>query len=316
MRLKTKVIINPESNRGRTRKRWGEIREGLRHFVREFKFEFTEKPQHATDIAREAIKDGAELVIGVGGDGTMNEIANGFYEDRRIINPEATLGVVPSGTGCDLVRSLNIPAGLKGALKVISDATAVRMDVGKVRYTANDGREEDRFFLNIADFGIGGEVVREVTERRLQRKASSYVRCLVSTMARYRNKRVRIRVDGRDLPDGEYLIGAVANGKIFGKGMKVAPGRRAGRRPLRRGPYPGLPLFRVLPPRVEAHERQPRHPPEGHRGEGPEGRGLARGGRERPARARRRSARPAARGLRDLPPQPAHQRLPAARAAG
>jgi diacylglycerol kinase (ATP) len=224
MRLKTKVIINPESNRGRTRKRWGEIREGLRHFVREFKFEFTDKPQHATDIAREAIKDGAELVIGVGGDGTMNEIANGFYEDRRIINPEATLGIVPSGTGCDLVRSLNIPAGLKGALKVISDATAVRMDVGKVRYTANDGREEDRFFLNIADFGIGGEVVREVTERRLQRRASSYVRCLVSTMARYKNKRVSIRVDGKDLPDGEYLIGAVANGKIFGKGMKVAPG--------------------------------------------------------------------------------------------
>ena len=223
MRHKTKVIVNPESNRGRTRKRWGEIRAGLRHVIREFKVEFTEKPLHATDIAREAIKDGADLVIGVGGDGTMNEIANGFYEDRRIINPEATLGLVPSGTGCDLVRSLNIPAGLHGALKVLTDAPSVRMDVGRVRYTANAGGQEERFFLNVADFGLGGEVVREVTERRLQRKASSYVRCLVSTMIRYKNKHVRIRVDGRDLPDGEYLIGAVANGKIFGKGMKVAP---------------------------------------------------------------------------------------------
>jgi diacylglycerol kinase family enzyme len=153
----------------------------------------------------------------------MNEIANGFYEDRLIINPEATLGLVPSGTGCDLFRSLNIPAGLHGALKVLSDAPSVRMDVGRVRYTANAGGQEERFFLNVADFGLGGEVVREVTERRLQRKASSYVRCLVSTMIRYKNKHVRIRVDGRDLPDGEYLIGAVANGKIFGKGMKVAP---------------------------------------------------------------------------------------------
>jgi YegS/Rv2252/BmrU family lipid kinase len=224
MRLKTKVIVNPESNRGRTRKRWAEIRDGLRHFVREFKVEFTEKPLHATDIAREAIKDGTELVIGVGGDGTMNEIANGFYEDRRIINPEATLGLVPSGTGCDLVRSLNIPAGLKGALQVLTDAPAIRMDVGRVRFTGNAGGPDERFFLNVADFGLGGEVVREVTERRLQRKASSYVRCLVTTMLRYKNKRVRIRVDGRDLPDGEYLIGAVANGKIFGKGMKVAPG--------------------------------------------------------------------------------------------
>jgi YegS/Rv2252/BmrU family lipid kinase len=226
MRLKTKVIVNPESNRGRTRKRWGEIREGLRHFVREFKYEFTEKPLHATDIAREAIKDGAELVIGVGGDGTMNEIANGFYENRRIINPEATLGVVPAGTGCDLIKSLNIPPGLKGALQIITDAPSVRMDVGKVHYTSNAGGEEDRLFLNVADFGLGGEVVREVTERRLQRRASSYVRCLVTTMVRYRNKRVRIRVDGQALPDGEYLIGAIANGRIFGKGMKIAPDAR------------------------------------------------------------------------------------------
>jgi len=226
MRLKTQVIVNPESNRGRTRKRWGEIREGLRQFVREFKFEFTEKPLHATDLAREAIKEGTELVIGVGGDGTMNEIANGFYEDSRIINPDATLGLVPSGTGCDLMRSLSIPAGLKGALQVISEAPPVRMDVGRVRYRSNEGAEEERFFLNVADFGLGGEVVREVTKRRLERKASSYVRCLVATMARYRNKRVRIRVDGQALPDGEYLIGAVANGRIFGKGMKVAPDAR------------------------------------------------------------------------------------------
>jgi diacylglycerol kinase (ATP) len=226
MRLKTRVIVNPESNRGRTRKRWGEIRDGLRSFIREFKFEFTERPQQATDLAREAIKDGAELVIGVGGDGTMNEIANGFYEDRKIINPEATLGLVPAGTGCDLIKSLNIPSGLKGALKVITDAPGVRMDVGKVRFRTNAGGEEERFFLNVADFGLGGEVVREVTERRLQRKASSYVRCLVTTMVRYRSKRVRIRIDGERLPDGEYLIGAVANGRIFGKGMKVAPDAR------------------------------------------------------------------------------------------
>jgi diacylglycerol kinase family enzyme len=121
---------------------------------------------------------------------------------------------------------LNIPPGLRGALQVITDAPSVRMDVGQVRFTSNAGPEEERYFLNVADFGLGGEVVREVTERRLQRKASSYVRCLVSTMIRYRSKRVHIRVDGRDLPDGEYLIGAVANGKIFGKGMKIAPDAR------------------------------------------------------------------------------------------
>jgi YegS/Rv2252/BmrU family lipid kinase len=156
----------------------------------------------------------------------MNEIANGFFEDRRIINPEATLGVVPSGTGCDLIKSLNIPAGLKDALKVITEAPSVRMDVGKVRFRSNAGGEDERFFLNVADFGLGGEVVRRVAERRLQRKTSSYVRCLVTTMAQYKSRRVNIRVDGETLPEGEYLIGAIANGKIFGKGMKVAPDAR------------------------------------------------------------------------------------------
>ena len=224
--VKTQVIVNPASNRGRTRKRWGEIRDALRSFFKDFRYEFTEKPFHATELTREAIRDGTELVIGVGGDGTMNEIANGFYEDWRIINPEATLGLVPSGTGCDLTKSLNIPTGLKNALKVITEAPSISMDVGRVRFRSNSGSEEERYFLNVADFGLGGEVVRRVNERRLQRKASSYVRCLVSTMVHYRNRRVAIRVDGEKLPEGEYLIGAVATGRIFGKGMKVAPGAR------------------------------------------------------------------------------------------
>jgi len=220
------VIVNPESNQGRTRKRWTEIKGALRHFIKEFRYDFTEKPYQATEIAREAIKDGSELIIGVGGDGTMNEIANGFYEDKRIINPETSLGIVPSGTGCDFTRSLNIPKGLKNALKVITEAPSARIDVGQVIFRGHSGDLVERFFLNIADFGIGGEVVKKVNDRRLERKASSYVRCLISTMVQYRNKRLRIRVDGNELPEDNYLIGAVANGRIFGKGMKVAPQAR------------------------------------------------------------------------------------------
>lgn len=223
MRVKTQVIVNPESNQGRTRKRWGEIRDALRSFLKDFKYDFTEKPFQATDLARQAIKSGTELVIGVGGDGTMNEIANGFFEDRRIINPETSLGIVPSGTGCDLTRSLNIPPGLRNALKVITEAPSSRIDVGRVTFAAAGGGQMERFFLNVADFGVGGEVVKKVNERRMQRRASSYIRCLLSTMAHYKSKKIRIRIDGRELPKADYLIGAVANGRIFGKGMKIAP---------------------------------------------------------------------------------------------
>jgi diacylglycerol kinase (ATP) len=221
--VKTQVIVNPESNQGRTRRRWKDIKEAIRSFIHEFKYDFTEKPFQAAEIAREAIKDGSELIIGVGGDGTMNEIANGFFEGRILINPETVLGILPSGTGCDLTRSLNIPRGLRGALRIITQMSPSRIDVGRVTFRDHAGNDSARFFLNVADFGVGAEVVKKVNQRRMERKASSYVRCLISTMVRYRSKRIRIRVDGRDLPEDDYLVGAVANGRIFGKGMKIAP---------------------------------------------------------------------------------------------
>ncbi len=221
--LKTQVIVNPESNKGRTRQRWKYIKEGIKVFIKEFKYEFTEKPLQAIEITRDAIKSGSDLIIGVGGDGTMNEIANGFFEDRKIINPEATLGIVPSGTGCDFTKSLNIPSGLKNALKVITQARSALIDIGKVTFKNHSGKDSERFFVNISDFGIGGEVVRKVNQKRMDRKATSYLRCLISTMIQYRNKRLRIRINDRELLVDDYLAGVVANGRIFGKGMKIAP---------------------------------------------------------------------------------------------
>jgi diacylglycerol kinase (ATP) len=225
-RLKTQVIVNPESNQGRTGQRWSDIKDALRSFVQEFKCDFTEKPLQAIEIARSSIKEGNELIIGVGGDGTINEIANGFFENRRLLNPASRLGILPSGTGSDLTKSLRIPAGWKEALKLLTQAPAARIDVGLTTFRDQAGRLSERLFLNVADFGLGGEVVRRVNERRIARKTSSYLRCLASAMVSYKSRRVRVNVDGNELPAEHYLIGAIANGRIFGKGMKVAPRAR------------------------------------------------------------------------------------------
>lgn len=223
MLFKTQVIVNPESNRGRTRKKWQEIKEALKSFLREFKYEFTEKPLQAIEISRDAIKGGTELIVGVGGDGTVNEIANGFYEDQRLINPNTVLGVVPSGTGCDFSRSLNIPSGIKNALKVITQPQSLHIDIGRANFINHSGHLEERYFLNVSDFGIGGEVVRKMDQNRLQHNTSSYLKSLVSTFMHYKNKRLRLRIDGRDIPEDEYMVGAIANGRVFGKGMRIAP---------------------------------------------------------------------------------------------
>lgn len=221
--LKPQFIINPQSNKGRTGKRWRYIKEALASFFKEFKYEFTEKPLHAIEISRSAIKEGSELIIAIGGDGTVNEIANGFFENLKIINPQTILGLIPSGTGCDLSRSLNIPPRLKHALEIITQAPSALIDIGKSTFVNHKGEKEERMFLNVGDFGVGGEVVKKVNDNRLKRKTSSYLKCLLSAFFSYRNKKIKIRIDGKDIPLDEYLIGAVANGKIFGKGMKIAP---------------------------------------------------------------------------------------------
>jgi diacylglycerol kinase (ATP) len=223
MFLKTQVIVNPESNRGRTRKRWRQIKEALKTFIKEFKYEFTEKPAQATEISRAAILDGSEMIVGVGGDGTINEIANGFFEGMNLINPKTILGIVPSGTGCDFSKSLHIPTSLKQALKVLAQAPSFSIDIGKARFSGHSGGNEERFFLNVADFGFGGEVLDRMNQNKARRKAASYFKSTLSTFFQYRNKSVKIRIDSQEIPRGDYLIGAISNGKIFGKGMKIAP---------------------------------------------------------------------------------------------
>ncbi|HRD01096.1 MAG TPA: diacylglycerol kinase family lipid kinase [Candidatus Saccharicenans sp.] len=224
--LKTQVIVNPASNRGQTGHRWAEIKTVLKHFLKDFKYDFTERPFQAIDLARDAIKNGADLLIGVGGDGTANEIANGFFEQQKVINPEATLGLIPSGTGCDFTRSLNIPRNLKNAVKFISEAPEQSIDVGRITYQDENGQPTSRYFLNIADFGLGGEVVRQVNSRRLERRASSYILCLLNAMRTYTGQQVSLTADDHQAASGHYLIGAIANGRIFGKGLKIAPKAR------------------------------------------------------------------------------------------
>lgn len=222
-RLKTQVIVNPASNQGRTRKRWRQIKEALRAFLKEFKTEFTEKPMQAAEISRSAIKDGTELIVGVGGDGTMNEIANGFYENRKIINSEAILGILPSGTGCDFSRGLHIPSGFRRAMEIITRPVTHKIDVGRISFLNYKNKQEERFFLNISDFGIGGEVVQHMRIHQMKHKKASYLKSVITTFMNYKAKKLRIRIDGKEIPPDDYMIGAVANGPIFGKGMKIAP---------------------------------------------------------------------------------------------
>lgn len=222
---KVHVIVNPSSARGRTLRNWTAIREAIRAHFREFKFSFTEKPRQATEMARELLVDGFDLLIGVGGDGTLNEISNGFFHPRsgQAINDDAAVGIIPSGTGSDFIRYMKIPRDFEKSAARIKNARNRRIDMGRITYGGGNGRRT-QYFINVADFGLGAEVIRTVSAIDARnRGAFTYYRGLLSTMMKYRSKKVRLTIDGGQTLQGEYMIGAVANGRIFGGGMIIAP---------------------------------------------------------------------------------------------
>ena len=222
---KVHVIVNPSSARGSTLRHWGTIRAAIQAHFREFKFSFTEKPMQATAMARELLADGFDLLIGVGGDGTLNEISNGFFHPRsgKAINIDAAVGIIPSGTGSDFIRFMKLPRDFEKSAARIKNANNRKIDMGRITYGGGDG-PRTKYFINVADFGLGAEVIRNVSAiGSTRRSALTYYRGLLSTIMKYRSKKVSLTIDGGKTLQGEYLIGAVANGRVFGGGMVIAP---------------------------------------------------------------------------------------------
>ena len=223
---KVQVIVNPFSAHGKTEHRWENIKSVIKYYFSEFKYIFTEKPNQATEIVRDVLSEGYNLIIGIGGDGTLNEITNGFFslKDKGIINNDASLGMVPSGTGSDFIRFLKIPRDFKKSVELIKNSGKKKIDVGRITFPNQGESAGPKYFINIADFGLGADVVRRISEvPQSKRGPFSYYSGLLSTIKNYKSKDVDILINGKERISGRYLIGAVANGGIFGGGMIIAP---------------------------------------------------------------------------------------------
>jgi YegS/Rv2252/BmrU family lipid kinase len=229
--MKTLVIVNPNSANGSTGKKWPEIREALMEHIGSFEEKFTDATGHATDLVREGLRSGAGRIISVGGDGTNNEVVNGFFDGTAPLRKEAVLGFVPRGTGGDLRKTLGIGKELKSCLPVLARGHTRAIDLGAVEFEDHRGKRVRRLFVNITSFGIGGLVDKKVNEssKALGGKTSFFIGTLKALFA-YKNKLVRLKVSsGAETALDESLRinnVAVANGQFFGGGMWVAPDAR------------------------------------------------------------------------------------------
>ena len=215
------LICNARSGRGGVAKALPEVERELAKRQLDYELRHTEGPGHAIELAREAVAAGIKLLVAVGGDGTVHEVVNGMIVDDTAAAPDLALGVVAAGTGSDFIKTFGIRPDAAAAVRHLDGDDSFPIDIGKVTYTEND-REVVRYFPNIAEVGLGAEVVARA--ERLPRWLGPTVYLFAFWLTMRKHKIAQVEVD---LVDRKYtgpmnnLV--VANGQFFGGGMKIAP---------------------------------------------------------------------------------------------
>ena len=169
------------------------------------------------------MRESRPAVIAVGGDGTLNEVVNGFFHNGAPIPTTTRLGMVPLGTGGDFRRTLRIPLDSKAAIGVITTGLVRRLDAGCVTYQDLGGNTAVRHFINIADAGLGGEVVFRVNKGSKRLGSLTYKVGSGLALLTYKNKPMTMVIDGstHELAHAQQVV--VANCQYFGGGMQMAP---------------------------------------------------------------------------------------------
>lgn len=225
---KRHVIINPASAGGRTRAKVSRIVKVLDdHFGRSYSLDITRKPGEASLFARQAVRNGSRLVVAVGGDGTIQEVVNGFFRDGKAINFDCELGIINCGTGGGFCQSLGLPGKLEMQLKVLMNGNRRLVDIGRAIFYSPEGLLQERLFLNECQAGIGAAVVQSVQSRhkRLGGLAAFGLAALEKAI-RHPARQIKVTVADKLLSTGPLIGIVIANGRYAGGGMSLAPKAR------------------------------------------------------------------------------------------
>ena len=214
------IIFNSFSSGGKTSGRVRNILDHIKFFWDDFKFFITQDPVHAESIVRFLITNGAELIIAVGGDGTIQSVVNGFFENDNLINKDCALGIISSGTGQGFAQSLSIPNQTKQQIELIKENRTTCIDVGKIHF--NNGNKS-RYFINELQAGIGGAVVKNVSVKLKKYGGKfSFGIGTLTTVFKCKPETMYLIIDDKRVI--KNLLGiVVSNGRYTGGGMQLTP---------------------------------------------------------------------------------------------
>jgi len=224
----TFVIVNPQAGGGRAGRRWPDLANRLRHAIGDFDHALTSGSGDATRLARQAIDSGADLVVAVGGDGTISEAVQGFADDKNQPRQGCAFAAIGAGTGADFVRSLQPGEPGLDAVAAMASGRQRRIDLGRVTYRGAEGQTESRLFINIASLGLSGTVNRAVNTRHVGWLPGrlAYYGATLGALRRHQPATVRLTIDDEPALSLDVHMVAIANGQYFGGGMRVAPQAR------------------------------------------------------------------------------------------
>ena len=221
------MIVNPRSASGSTRENWSLTASELRAHFGPFNVAFTREPGHAIELAQRGSLSGRSLIIACGGDGTINEVANGILNS----GVDAELGILPSGTGGDFRRTLGIPRSNREAAACLRSGKTRWIDVGKVTFDDHSGKTVSRYFLNVSSVGLAAEVIKRVKSAKafdwlpvesIRGRANFAISALQEVLD-LDPSLVRIRFDGGEEHTVQTIAFCIGNARYFGGGMMITP---------------------------------------------------------------------------------------------
>ena len=225
--MKTVVIANPAARKGGCGRNWPQIEAALRRHLPAFETRLTTHQGHATDLARQAVAEGFDTFVAVGGDGTVNEVVNGMIENGVMARPDLTLCPLPAGTANELCLALGLLADEDAPYRNVVEGRTRQIDLIETRCAGVDGGESARYGYAIACFGAAAEISYRTSASRFLKKLggrfSYYYQTLLVTLT-YPYWQASLRIDEQPARTVTIYTGLACNTPNGGGGMKLAPG--------------------------------------------------------------------------------------------
>ena len=216
------LIANPGAGRGRVADELPEIERTLLSKGLEYRILEESEPDGITALALASLEEGDRFLVAVGDDLTVLDVVNGMMRDDGPVSPDAVLGVVAAGAGCDFLRTFGLPGDATRATTVLEGDKLFPIDVGKVTVAGQDGTPAVRYFPGVAQVGMGASMVARADRLPRALGRARYFAGFWSTLATFRAAEFRVRAGSKEF-SGAGRTAVVANCQYHGEGRRISP---------------------------------------------------------------------------------------------